>query len=70
MSKQPTRQVISSTNQKWLQEMQREAEQYRGLRTTLYPGELIIHLIDSEKYWKKQSRRKKKSEYDDDYDER
>ena len=71
MSRQPTTQVIASTDQRWLEQMQQEAAEYRGLRSTLYPGQLVIHLMDSDKYWKKRAKKKrKKTEYDDDYDER
>jgi hypothetical protein len=68
MSRQPTRQVISSTDPAFLDNLEKEVRDYRGLRTTRYPGTLIIHLIDSDKYWKKQNRRKKKRDDYDDYD--
>lgn len=68
MSKQPTTQVINSTDQKWLEEVQSEAEQYRGLSTSLSKGRLVINLIDSEKHRRK-NRVKKKPDYDDDYDD-
>lgn len=65
MTKQKTTQVINSTDQAFLKDLQEEVETYRGLRTALYPGQLVINLMDSEKYWKKRSKRKKKDQYDD-----
>jgi hypothetical protein len=69
MSKQPTRQIITSTDPRFLDAIQAEAEDYRGLRTTRYPGQLIIHLMDSDKYWRKQNKhkRKRKDEQYGDY---
>ena len=65
MSKQPTTQVIHSTDQRWLESVKEEAENFRGLRTSLYNGKLVIHLIDSDKYWRKRNKRKKKTEEDE-----
>ena len=68
MSRQKTTQVISSTDEEFLKRIQEEAEDYRGLRTARYPGQLVIYLIDSDKYWKQQNKRKKKRDQYDDYD--
>lgn len=67
MSKQPTKQHVHSTDQRWLEGLRDDVEKYRGLRTTLYPGQLTIHLIDSDKYWKKRAKKKKKDEQYGDY---
>ena len=68
MSRQPTTQVVNSTDQQFLIDLQQEVTQYRGLKSNLYHGQLVIHLMDSDKHWRKRNKKKKKPEYDDDYD--
>lgn len=68
MSRAKTTQVITHRDQKWLEDLEEEIHEYRGLRTKLEPGQLTIYLIDSKKYWDARKPKKKKSKYED-YDE-
>lgn len=71
MSRQRTTQVINSTDERFLDRIQHEVEEYRGLRTARYPGQLVIDLMDSEKQRRKQNRhKKKKKDPYEDYDAR
>lgn len=69
MGKQKTTQVICSTDQQRLEDIQEEVHEYRGLRTKLEPGRLTIYLIDSDKYWRARQPKKKKSKYENYDDE-
>jgi hypothetical protein len=69
VSRQKTTQVVSSRDNEFLKDLEEEVQTYRGLRTKRVPGQLTIFLMDSDKYWRKQNKhkRKRKDEQYGDY---
>jgi hypothetical protein len=68
MSRAKTTQIITHKDPAKLLEIQQEVHEYRGLKTKLEDGHLVVYLMDSKKYWDARKPKKKKSKYDD-YDE-